>query len=400
VLPSAMRPRSRRAAAGIAVSAAVLLGATDVLPQRVAEVSREVEQVRGRHFAKPVAASEIDAAEAKQMIRQKIVDGLPVVPEDWLQTLIALGLVDERPGLLDRLVDFYSSQVIAFYDPQPRRFFVVRGAEGMAAIGGAETMTEGLVFSHELMHALQDESMQLDRRIQELKEDGDRSLALQCLLEGEATIVMVRVALLGIPGADETAEEQIAPLLSAGALERANVPADVPAYFVDQLFFPYVEGTAYVRAALKRGGWPEVDRLWRAPPESTAEILHQETLPPPARGLLPADVATAFPGRRLLYTDTLGEWTIRFLLGRSLPQEEAARAATGWRGDRIAFFSEGRATGYLWRIRFDGPGTAERFADAFRRARSARPVRASETVERTGHDVVVTAGIPKARPPA
>jgi len=47
----------------------------------------------------------------------------------------------------------------------------------------------------------------------------------------------------------------------AGAFERANVPKEVPDYFVDQLFFPYVDGTAYVRAAVKRGGWEEVDRL-------------------------------------------------------------------------------------------------------------------------------------------
>jgi hypothetical protein len=399
MLPSDMRPERRRAAAGIALSAAALLGLTDLLPQRVAEVSRQVEEVRGRRFSGPVAASEIDASEARSMIRAKILEGLPVSPEDWLRTLTALGLVGERPGLLDRLVDFYSSQVIAFYDPQPRRFFVVKNAEGLDALAGAEAMSEDLIFSHELTHALQDESMQLDRRVQELKEDGDRSLALQCLLEGEATVVMIRVALKGIPGADERAEEQLAPLLSPGALERANVPADVPAYFVDQLFFPYVEGTAYVRAALARGGWAEVDRLWRAPPESTAEILHGEPLPPPARGLLPSDLATAYPGWRLVYTDTLGEWTIRFLLGRALPEGEAAKAATGWRGDRIAFFSEGPAMGYLWRIRFDGPGTAERFADAFRRARAARPVKAAEAVERSGRDVVIVSGIPKPRPP-
>jgi hypothetical protein len=395
-----MRPNGRRAVAGIALSAAALLGLTDVLPQRVAEVSRQVEEVRGRRFAKPVAASEIDAAEAKRMIREKILEGLPASPEDWLRTLTALGLVDERPGLLDGLVDFYSSQVVAFYDPQPRRFFVVRNAEGLEAIAGAEALGEGLIFSHELTHALQDESMQLDRRTRELKDDGDRSLALQCLLEGEATVVMVKVALKDIPGADARAEEQLAPLLSAGALERANVPATVPAYFVDQLFFPYVEGTAYVRAALARGGWAEVDRLWRAPPESTAEILHGGPLPPPATGLLPSDIATAFPGWRLVYTDTIGEWTIRFLLARSLAEPEASRAATGWRGDRIAFFSRGPAMGYLWRIRFDGPATAERFADAFRKARAARPVEAPETITRSGQDVVIASGIPKAAPPS
>jgi hypothetical protein len=275
---------------------------------------------------------------------------------------------------------------------------VIRGSESAAdGLEGGEGIAEGLIFSHELTHALQDESLKLDDRMQKLKDDSDRALALQCLLEGEATLVMIRVALQQIPGATDKTEEQIGPLLSAGALERANVPKDVPDYFVDQLFFPYVDGLEYVRAAVKRGGWPEVDKLWRMPPESSAEILHGGSLPPPAQGLLPDNLATIAPGQRLLYFDTLGEWTLRFLLERALPENEASAAAAGWRGDRIAFFSSAGTTGYLWRIRFDEPGSASRFEAALRKARAKRPAIGTETIRVSGTDVVLFAGL--AKPP-
>lgn len=399
MLTSGMRRKSPLGAVGALLAAAVLLAAPDLLPDRLAEVSRQVEEVRGRKFLRPVPASEIDPAEARRVLREKIVEGLPAPPDDAFRSLAALGLIDDATGMLDILVDFYASQVVAFYDPQPRRFYIVKGAEGLGEAGEeAGDMAAGLIYSHELTHALQDESLRLDERIRQLRDDGDRAFALQSLLEGEATLVMVRVALAGLPGADDSLEDQIAPLLSAGALERANVPKGVPDYFVDQLFFPYTEGTAFARAALKRGGWEEMDRLWKNPPLSSAEILHGSPYPAPAQGLIPANLASIAPGQRFVYADTLGEWTLRFLLGRALGQDEAARAAAGWRGDRIAYFAGARAIHYLWRIRFDEPASAARFEAALRKARAKRPAPAGETITRQGADVVVSSGL-ATRPP-
>jgi hypothetical protein len=281
--------------------------------------------------------------------------------------------------------------VVAFYDPEPRRFYVVRG--GALEGSGSEDLALRLLFSHELTHALQDQSLRLDKRFRSLRDDGDQALALQCLLEGEATLVMVRVALRDLPGADAAAEEALAPLLSAGALERANVPPDLPDFFVDQLFFPYVEGTAYVRRAVARGGWKEVDRLWLNPPVSTSEILHDESRPRPATDLLPEDgVRLAPAGSRHLYSDTIGEWAARYLLRRSLTEPESIEAASGWRGDRIAFFAAGRSLSYVWRLRFDTPGSAVLFETALKRARTGRPD--PPTVVRSDADVVVTVGFP------
>ena len=386
--------RSRRAFAALVVGAAVSLGATALLPARVEEVARSVEQVRGRRFERPVPASEIDSSELKRILRSKIGESFPASPAETLRTLVAFGFIDETPNLMEKLVDFYASQVIAFYDPEPKRFYVVAGAEkSLAANGNADLggMGEKLIFSHELTHALQDETLRLDRRLKELRSNGDRGLALECLLEGEATLVMVRVALADFPTGSEEIEESLGPLLSAGALERSNIPKDLPDYFVDQLFFPYVDGTAYVRRAWKRRGWSEVDRLWKNPPISTSQILHDGNPFAPAGDLLPADGASLAPrGARFLYADTLGEWAIRFLLRRSLPQDVADEAAAGWRGDRIAFFATSSAISYVWRLRLESASAAERFESVWRKARVQK-----ELVARSGSDVIVAAGFEK-----
>ena len=388
--PSMARARSTRFV--FLLLPLLCVGATTLLPTRIREISRLVEDVRGRRFDGAVPASEIDPASLKTFLRGKLVDSFPATPAETLKSLAVLGLIDETPDLLERLLDFYASQVVAFYDPEPRRFYVVKGAASEALEGmGSGDVAERLLFSHELTHALQDQSLRLDRRFKSLRDDGDRALALQCLLEGEATVVMVRVALCDLPGADEAVEETLAPLLSAGALEKANAPKNLPEYFVEQLFFPYVEGTAYVRRAIARGGWKEVDRLWTDPPVSTSEILHEERRPAPATDLLPAEASRLGPPRsRFLYSDTIGEWAIRFLLRRSIPETEASEAASGWRGDRIAFYASGGSLAYLWRLRFDSPAAAERFERAIRKQRKDRSP--PPDVSRTGADVLLSLG--------
>ena len=384
--------RRFRALAGL-LAGALCLGATALLPSRVEEVARAVEQVRGKRFERTVPASEIDLPDLKRILRSKVGESFPTTPADTLRTLAAFGFIENTPNLIDKLIDFYASQVIAFYDPEPKRFYVVKGSKSLEA-GGMDDPTgmgEKLIFSHELTHALQDESLRLDRRLKDLKDNGDGGLALESLLEGEATVVMVRVALAELPEQSAEIEESLAPLLSAGALERSNVPKDLPDYFVDQLFFPYVDGTAYVKRALKRNGWPEVDRLWKNPPTTTAEILHDEIHFTPAADLLPADGAKLSPaGTRFLYADTLGEWSIRFLLRRGLEQSAADEIAASWRGDRIAFYGSNNTIAYVWHLRLESPSAAERFEAVWRKVRLQK-----ELISRRGADIIVAAGFEK-----
>jgi hypothetical protein len=115
----------------------------------------------------------------------------------------------------------------------------------------------------------------------------------------------------------------------------------------------------------------------------------------PVGGLLPTDPSRIAPPRaRFLYSDTIGEWAIRFLLKRSLSEEEASAAAEGWRGDRLAFYVAGEDLSYVWRIRFESGTAADRFASALERARKGRPNQ--PRIARAGADVVVTLGFAEA----
>ncbi len=78
MLPSAVQTKRPARLAGIALAAAAVLAAADLLPERMAQVSRSVEEVRGRRFSRAVPASRIDKAEARRVLRAKISEGLPV----------------------------------------------------------------------------------------------------------------------------------------------------------------------------------------------------------------------------------------------------------------------------------------------------------------------------------
>jgi hypothetical protein len=161
---------------------------------------------------------------------------------------------------------------------------------------------------------------------------------------------------------------------------------NVPEFFTQQLFFPYSEGTAYIRAYKKRGGCKEIDRLWNEPPGSTAEILHPGAKIPGAAGLLPGRLA-APPGATFAYRDTLGEWTLRFLLRRA-GASDPEKLAAAWRGDRFAFFRKGDRVVYAGRIRTTDAPSAATILAAWEKASpgSRGIVRGSDLIVFTGYE--------------
>jgi len=346
------------------------VGATGppAVSDRVAEAKKTVEEVRGRAFRRAVPSETVGPERLRTLLSRKLSEGLVVPPESYFRSLAAIGAIarTDVPHLLDRLLDFYGGEVLAFYDPAEGKFFV--SSAGKERLGGFGGMEETLVFTHELTHALQDQYLSLDRRLQALKNDGDASLAMDALLEGEATEVMIESAVKDLPGGDEGVEAMLAPLLTSSLADLDPDAAKVPAFFSEQLLFPYSEGTAYVRQLRKRDGWKAIDTLWASPPSSTAEVLHAGSRKPPEGGALLGDRAAAPPaGGAFLYSDTLGEWTLRFLFRRA-GVVEADGAAAGWRGDRFLFFTSGDHVAYAGRIRASDAAAARRILDGWKRA--------------------------------
>jgi len=385
-MPRANRPIALVFALGIA---AATLARAQGFDERLAEARRTVETVRGRSFKRSVPSEAVGPARLKALLEQKLAEGLVVDPDDYFRSLAAIGAIagGDLPGLRDRLLDFYGGQVLAFYDPAAGKFVVSSSAR--EKLGGFSGVEETLVFTHELTHALQDQYLSLDRRFRDLRSDGDAALAMQALLEGEATEVMIESAVADLPGADESIEAMLAPLLTSSLADLEPGAARVPSFFSEQLFFPYTDGTAYIRERKKHGGWKAIDTAWVSPPVSTSQILHPGTeMPPIARALL-ADTAVAPPaGSKFLYSDTLGEWTLRFLF-RKAGADDADKSAAAWKADRFLFFKNGEKIGYAGRIRAADPGAALRILSAWKKLNPASEGSVKDA------DVSVSAGFAK-----
>ncbi len=329
-----MRAKYSIALAGVLVAGAALAAPC---PPALTAVAGEVARLRSvpPPFAPPCRL--VAAGDLRGILDRKLRRDLPVTPEVYLQALYRVGFTDEAGAAVwDRLLAFYASQVLGFYEPETDEMVIVDSP-------AAQRVEGEMVWAHELAHAAQEHRFRLPSHMMAMRGDGDRQRAASAVAEGEAMLVMF---LAGPAGDDAEALAGVAATVAKQAQAMA-FPSDVPAYFVADLVFPYSNGFSTALAAYRAGGWPAVDRLLAHPPATTAALLHPDR---PAAGTVPAgELLPAPDGWEDVLTDTVGEWGVAFLLARHLGDPEADEVASGWDGDRIRLIRE-RAHPERWAL--------------------------------------------------
>ena len=380
------------------------------LPAAVEEARKAVERVRGVSFLSPVESALLPEKELGAALEAKLTEDLPAPFETYAASLAAAGLIDPVPGLMRRIANLYTRQVVGYYDPAEKKFYVVPERAGSSAPdsqpGGLAAEAGGLVeealLSHELTHALQDQRLDLDPRITALRDNTDGLLALEAMLEGEATVVMAEVLLERMPPEsrallDRDVLGEMVSSLSLVASAAVDGADGVPEFFVRELLFPYTAGTDWVRQ--KRGScWAGIEEAYRRPPETTAEILHPDRKGTRAR-LAPSDrpaKSVVPPGGKALYSDSFGEWVLGQLLERAGAGARGPELAATWQDDRILFFERPGGpppgVGFSWRIRCATAPDAVRLAAALLPLYAARPSRSRPSVRPLGEVVAVDLG--------
>ncbi len=318
----------------------------------------DVERLRDLTFLHDVTQRDIERKDLRQVLRREIAKSLPYPAEDYVRVLQALQLVDNRqPALMDKMLDLYESQVLAFYDPLSHTYFAIRQLPAaLEGVAGAEALRQSVVV-HELTHAMQDQRFEASKRDLALQHDADGQLAYHALLEGEASLVMVSWLLEKSGQSLDAAvkNDMMLGLMSSAAAAEKSIDPSTPAYFVESLKFPYLEGLKLVVAAYKRGGWAAVNRLHENPPQSTREILHlSEYFARLDRGEKRTPIPDLRPATAdILSTEHLGEFHWRFLVGD---------AATGWINDRVTILCDGTVHVQTW---WENPDRAAAFRNAY-----------------------------------
>ncbi len=360
------------------------------LGARVAELLPELARRAGMELVRPVRVERRTREELEAYIRYKLDEELP--PEEArrrTRTYELLGLVGGDVDLREILLSVYTEQVAGFYDPDSTALFVM---DDMAL-----EMLEPILV-HELVHAVQDQTANLDSLTAE-ERGNDRATAAQSAIEGHATLVMLEYMAEELQGqALDISElpnfsETLRPALEG---MRAQYPAlaSAPAILQEELLFPYLGGAAFVGEL-----WQSVEG--RPPPfqeylpQSTEQVLWPDKIGGETLDM-PTELELEVDGE-VLYENTLGQMELEIFLAEHLGPG-AKILASGWDGDRFALVAVPDAEpGLLWSSVWDSAGQRDRFAEGLRSFLDRLPAPATlDTVDMEGRPgVVLRVGAPE-----
>ena len=329
-----------------------------------------LERVTGLKFKRDPAVAPRSRSQVRNYLIHKFDEDLPAPELAGLQAALQLfGLIPDSLDLRAVSLDVLTEQIGGYFDPDSNALYVPTDIDSLVVRTSV---------THELVHALQGQYVNLDS-ILELKHANDRRSAAQAVLEGQATLVQTLVMM------PEQRAENLPSFWEArhATLEQQrSMPAfsNAPRWLRQTLIFPYLAGADFVR-------WFDLRHPGRQPygtamPVSTEQILHPDRY---AAGDAPLELAFAGPSPDTVrYEDDLGEFEIRLLFVELLDdstEEQSAWLASGWAGDRYRVLGP-RFEALVWYSAWDNSAAADRFArglkQAWQKRRPGRAVRRSE----------------------
>jgi hypothetical protein len=377
--PTSAPPTSSPAAS--AAASPLSSGAVDALFDTI---ESQVVAVRGLP-ATNVKRETIDAAALKTFNAKSFDEDNPpeyIAANERMYK--AFGLMPEDQSLRKTFLDLIDSQVAGFYRPTDKTLYVVSRT---GSINGADKIT----FAHEYDHALQDANFAVFKDQKTLLDESDQALARAAIYEGDATLLMAMWA-----GANLSAAE-FADVQAAGSdPEALAILARTPQVLVEGLLFPYTAGQAFVLPIQQSSSWKAVDALYDDMPLSTEQILHPDKYragEKPVAVKMPATLAADMgKGWNEAIQDTFGEFQLGVWLRESgVRASDAAAAAAGWGGDRLAVLDgPSGAWAVVLRSTWDSTDDAKAFQQAAGQAVADGPTAGTVLVK--GRDVTVVFG--------
>jgi hypothetical protein len=271
-----------------------------------------------------------------------------------------LGMLPDTLHLTDLFIRVLTEQIIGYYDPKTKVLYVVNGAPEEYA---------GITIMHELVHALQDQYMNLDS-LEHISGDDDRAAAVQAVIEGQATYEQIYLMAGGsgnvaaqLPGGWESMRADIRE-----AQKTQPVFSSAPIVIQETLLFPYINGAEFIRRykGVHSAQLP-IDRF----PISTKQLMHDSAYfsKPPD---VPSEI-TLPPIAGQLDQNNFGEFGARlFVYQHTRNQDLSIRASNGWDGDRYALVKTPAGNAVVWVTVWDTPNDAAEFMSAVDTVTSAR----------------------------
>ncbi len=360
-----------------------------------AELAPRVCSLVGFQRCEPIPTDVWIRAELRRWMEDNLEHAFP--NDEWSRLgrcLAEIGLVRRKVDLQGELIDLIVSQAGAGYNTALGSYVSLLDVPSRMK----STPFRRMIIAHELTHAFQDRTVDMEALHFADLSSLDRAFAHRAVFEGMASVAMYSLA-RGLP-LDNLPDVSafMAETFTRSADEvSASGSGKTPPLLIRHLFEPYVQGTSFVQDLLRaRPEEPLVSLLTRMP-ESGEQILHPEKY-------LSGDMPTPLDISRIasllqkdwqeFHHNEVGEQDLRLLfeLHGSTP-EEAAGAAAGWDGFVLAGYVDREGSLALVGLSaWDSPEDAEEFGAPFKGILSGLHGEGRHGVRVVGSRVVFTVG--------
>ena len=376
---------------------------TKISPKEAEELFSDVDKIL-RFASKDTGLPIKKEVKRRLTSRDEVVQYLEksMAEDKDAQRLRRSELVLKKFGLLPRdfdlqtfLVALLREQVAGYYNPK---------TETVNLLDWIDVEQQRPVMAHELTHALQDQSIglekwmkvgdvDLDDKKQTTPEDianDEIGEARQSVIEGQAMVVLIDY-MLAPTGQSMLASPQIAEALKQGMLEgSADSPKfqSAPIFLKEELTFPYRYGLDFEAALLHIGGKEKAfASVLNDPPHTSRQIMepqtyisgeHLEPMPLP-------DFKRDFKNYERFDVGAMGEFDVAILVDQYAGSDASHYIFPHWRGGYYyAARPKGNSSaplGVLYVSRWAGVENAAEFAAVYARSLAKRYSHVTEFLE-------------------
>jgi hypothetical protein len=312
-------------------------------------------------------------------------------------------LVLKKFGLLPRdfdleklLVSLLREQVAGYYDPKSKT---------VNLLDWVPIEQQEPVMAHELTHALQDQSINLNRFMKkgekdlgEMKKDptpadienDEIDSAREAVVEGQAEAMMLEYELAPVgrsiadsPDLVETMESQM-----SNGTDDSTVFKDAPIFLRESLTFPYSYGLNFVVKLMQKGGKQKAFAAVLAkPPHTTRQIMQPETYLSDEKiePMRVPEFKRDFKDYVKFDIGAMGEFDVAVLIEQYAGKKLSDEMYPAWRGGYYyAAHPKGNIAGplgFMYASRWSSAEKAEEFAKIYAKALSQRYKNVEEVSE-------------------
>jgi hypothetical protein len=323
--------------------------ADKILASSVQEGMNCVSRTRKLDFKETPAVEIASTNKIKELLQKEIEKSYNQEKlEKKRKLLVRLGIISPEVTFAQQTLEFLSESVAGMYSPEDKKIYI--SEKVLKEIRpGLPSMT----IMHEQVHALQDQYYDL-KKIEDARIAGpeDVSLAMESVVEGDATLLMYDASLRSFKGLlgvldSEKGELDIRSFVVDSLLafsKNMKTKDGQPAIFFEELLFPYVWGGKFIQHLVNTKGWESLDALYKDLPVSSEQIMHPEKYyiarDMPKVVTLPDVTAKLTAPWAKVNSDAFGEFGF-YLIGKKFLDELSTKVMSeGWGGDQYALYED------------------------------------------------------------